>query len=75
MGECQNCDTNIDYEYKVTSKLQEFLDCYNGDKEEVKVFLNTDFDWSIDQACDACYHTYWVPEDEKAFWYSTLDTL
>lgn len=71
---CLNCGNDLDYEYQVTENLMEMLE-NSSSKEELKLYLDTEFDWSINQACEKCYCTYWVPEEGRAYWYSTLEKL
>ena len=71
---CENCDNDIDYEYQVSEKINDLLRHYDS-KDKVKEFLDNEFDWSINQACDVCYCTYWVEDEDKPYWYEVLDGL
>ena len=72
--ECKNCEADIDIEWVVEQDLINLLETGMSIKE-VKDFLDTKFDFSINQACDRCYHTYWFEDDEKQLWYDSLDNL
>ena len=71
---CNNCGSDLDFKWMVKELVVEMLE--NSDsKEELKNYFDTEFDFSIDNACDICYHTLWVKSDDRKIFYDTLDTL
>jgi len=68
---CTNCGNDIDFEHIVEENVNEFYS-NSKNKAEVKEFLDNDYDFSVDQACDICYHTLWVKDKDKKYFYSHL---
>jgi len=72
--ECNNCGNDIDFDWIVSSKVQEMLENFDN-KEDLKEFLDNKFDFSINQACDSCYNTLWVEGKDRELFYEVLEAL
>ena len=71
---CDNCGAEIDFEFIVEEEISEFLE--NSDSpEEVKDFLDNDYDFGINMACDVCYHTKWVKGSDRDAYYKELERV
>jgi len=71
---CKNCNNEIDMCYLIENEVSIMLNNLK-DKEKVKEFLDKEFDFSIDDACDTCYHTYWFEDSEKGWFYEELEKI
>lgn len=68
---CYNCDSHLDKDYIIENFVKELLS--TNTREKALQYLNEEFDFSFNQACDTCYHTWWLDEDEKKELFEIFD--
>ena len=71
---CSNCEEKLDSDWLISELISDLMVTYKT-KKAVKLFLDKEFDWSLDNVCDVCQHTYELQsaEDQKDV-YDALET-
>jgi len=72
--ECDNCGNEIDFDFIVEETIYEMNENVK-DKEKLKKYLDEEYDFSLDMACDVCYHTKWVTGEDKLAFYEALENI
>ena len=61
-NECNNCQDELDKEYILAMEMDYLTTEYETLEE-----LKAEYDYSINQACGTCYHTWWLNSHEKEY--------